>query len=614
MAMTQVDKIKIIKYFRETPFGNIYYRSLVDYLGKKSKITDAEFTDFFASYIIENLKKEKPPLSLIMKMISTITTFIGWLYDDKIELDCELVNKLYSIRESYEQYLVQANEERNNSLEELITTFEDDLNKFYPPVEEEIETIDVDTLMAEIETLRKNLTDSEKEVSDLTLKLSKQAKGLEGKRKDNDRLNARLNESKQKQKNLEAKVRELESLIEQLNSLVTSLKGEITSANEKYSILDALKDRIQADYFSLKTEMKSLRKNIEDKNREIARLNKENEFKIIIPRSIDFNEERDNKIEGLIIQKMLEGKSSLEDIKEYLAINGYVLTLDELRNYFKIINERMKYEISCDESLDGSEGAEYVIPISNDAKSIDLMVVSDFHLLAFCKDTIHDMELINDYCEDNGIHMILNVGDFFSWTRLKGKHEGSACRRIVEKAIVKYPSRKGIKHAVLDGNHDKDMLVAGVDPIKLLAEEREDFISLGYGHCKISFGGSFSILDSIGMHHPNRRYPNSVGKDFYTTEKIMDTISSYYAVSGINADDFYVQLVGHIHKSGLDTENGICIVPSYLKDRVINGAWHLKVYFSEDRHISNIVFMPVIKQKALVKISEISYKKQLIKK
>lgn len=614
MAMTQVDKIKIIKYFRETPFGNIYYRDLVDSLGKKSKITDAEFTDFLASYIIENLKKEKISLSLIMKMISTITTFIGWLHDDKIELDCELVNKLYSIRESYEQYLVQTNEERNNSLEELIIAFEDDLNKFYPPIEEIEEVIDVDTLLAKIENLREELADSEKEITDLTTKLLKQTKAWESKRKDNDRLSVRLNESNQKQKKLEAKVKELEGLIEQLNSLVTSLREEITSSNEKYSTLDSLKDRIQADYFNLKTEMKSLRKTIEDKDREITRLNEENEFKIIIPRSIDYNEERDNKIEGLIIQKMLEGKNSLEDIKEYLALNGYTLTIDELRNHFKIINERMKYELSYDLPLDGGEGAEYVIPISNEAKCIDLMVVSDFHLSAFCKETIQDMELINDYCEDNGIHMILNVGDFFSWTRLKGKHEGSACKRIVEKAIVKYPSRKGIKHAVLGGNHDKDMLVTGVDPIKLLAEEREDFISLGYSHCKISFGGSFSILDSIGMHHPNRRYPDPIGKDFYTTEKIMDTINSYYAVSGINVDDFYVQLVGHIHKSGLDTENGICIVPSYLKDRMMNGAWHLKVYFSDDRHISNIVFMPVIKQKGLVKISEISYKKQLIKK
>ena len=203
MAMTQVDKIKIIKYFREAPFGNIYYRDLVDSLGKKSKITDVEFTDFFASYIIENLKKEKPPLSLIMKMISTTTSFIGWLHDDEIELDCELVCKLHNIRECYEQYLIQTNEEKNNSLEELITTFEEDLNKFYPPIEEKEEIIDVDTLIAEIETLREELADSEKEISDLTTKLSKQTKAWEGKRKDNDRLSSRLNESNQKQKKLD---------------------------------------------------------------------------------------------------------------------------------------------------------------------------------------------------------------------------------------------------------------------------------------------------------------------------------------------------------------------------------------------------------------------------
>ncbi|MDE5888393.1 MAG: hypothetical protein K2H20_00060, partial [Bacilli bacterium] len=219
----------------------------------------------------------------------------------------------------------------------------------------------------------------------------------------------------------------------------------------------------------------------------------------------------------------------------------------------------------------------------------------------------------NDYCEENGIKTILNAGDFFSWTRLKGKQRGAVCQRIVDKAILKYPSRKGIKHAILGGNHDKDMLAVGVDPLQLMAEAREDFINLGYSHCKITFGGSVSILDSIGMHHPNRRFPETVGDGEYTTSKIVNMIKGYNGRNGIDSDNIYVDLLGHIHMSSLDTENGICIVPSYRKDRVVNGAWHIKVYF-KDNHISNIVFIPIIKTRKLIPTTEINYQKRLILK
>ncbi len=617
MAITQVDKMKILKFFRENAFGDIYYADLVNYLGKKSKITDVEFTNFFATYIIDNLKKEQPSLNLLNKMVSTLTSFIGWLHDDKIELDIELINKLHSIRESYEEHLVISGEDRNTKLDELISSFEKDLFEFYPKVEEQQNSINLDELIAELSTLQASLSESEKEILSLTTRLEKQTRAYESKKRANTKLSSRLEEGHQREKKLEDKIKELEATIEQLNSHIATLKAEISSRQESYNYLSDLKDRIQSDYFHLKSEIKSLRKSLEEKEKQIAQLLSEEEFRIVIPNSLDYNEDRKNKIEGLIIRKMLMGKCTLEEVKIYLASNGYIMSTNELRDHFNEIKNRMtctkpEDHISLADSI--SEDNEYLISIYDDTKFMDLMVVSDFHLSNFSKEIIQDMDLINEYCELNGIKLILNVGDFFSWSRLERKRKGSTCQRIVDKAIVKYPECKGIKHAILGGNHDRDMFADGVDPIKLLADAREDFINLGYGHCKITFKGSFSILDSIGMHHPNRRYPEAVGPEFYSTEKIRDTINSYYITNNIPSDDVYVELLGHIHKSGLDAENGICVVPSYRKDRVLNGAWHLRVYFGEDKHISNIIFIPVIKQKKLIPTTEICYKKQLIKK
>ena len=75
MAITQVDKIKILKYFRETSFGEIYYNELVESLGKRAKVTDIEFITFFVNYISESFNKNQPSFNLICKMLSSLTSF-----------------------------------------------------------------------------------------------------------------------------------------------------------------------------------------------------------------------------------------------------------------------------------------------------------------------------------------------------------------------------------------------------------------------------------------------------------------------------------------------------------------------------------------------------------
>jgi len=171
---------------------------------------------------------------------------------------------------------------------------------------------------------------------------------------------------------------------------------------------------------------------------------------------------------------------------------------------------------------------------------------------------------------------------------------------------------KNIINLVLGGNHDKDSVIGGIDAIKVLSSERTDFIYLGYTHAKVTFNGHVSALNSLGIHHPNIRYPNPVGDFSYSTEKLQSTINSMFAVNG-EAWDTYLDVVGHIHKSGFDALKGICIVPSYTRDRVMDGAWHLKIYFDEKGNIMNMVLMPLVKKGGLVKITEMFYDKKLTK-
>ena len=52
MGLTGVDKIKLNKYIREHAIDDLYYVNMCDYLGKRGKITDTEFIDYFTDCVI----------------------------------------------------------------------------------------------------------------------------------------------------------------------------------------------------------------------------------------------------------------------------------------------------------------------------------------------------------------------------------------------------------------------------------------------------------------------------------------------------------------------------------------------------------------------------------
>ena len=73
MAITPVDKIKIIKYLKDNPIGEIYYLDLCNALGKKCRIKDIEFLEFFVDSVIKEFKKDDNKT----KRHACITTYKG---------------------------------------------------------------------------------------------------------------------------------------------------------------------------------------------------------------------------------------------------------------------------------------------------------------------------------------------------------------------------------------------------------------------------------------------------------------------------------------------------------------------------------------------------------
>ena len=92
--LTNVDKMKIIKYIRENPLGEIYYVNMCEAIGKVNKIKDTEFLDFFVNYVIKEFSKsEKIGMKMITKVVSVIISFVGWIHDDNLKINEELLDK-----------------------------------------------------------------------------------------------------------------------------------------------------------------------------------------------------------------------------------------------------------------------------------------------------------------------------------------------------------------------------------------------------------------------------------------------------------------------------------------------------------------------------------------
>ena len=82
MAITAVDKIKLNKYLREHAVDDIYYLDMCDALGKRGKISDIEFLEYFTDSAVQELNKDsKISIKQLTKIILTIDAFLTWIHE-----------------------------------------------------------------------------------------------------------------------------------------------------------------------------------------------------------------------------------------------------------------------------------------------------------------------------------------------------------------------------------------------------------------------------------------------------------------------------------------------------------------------------------------------------
>lgn len=614
MALQGADKIRILKMLRTKAIDEILYS---DFLGssRKSKVLDIDVLTFLIDTLIKELEKEeKASENFIKKLIAYIIKIHDVILKIKNQqiTDVILISKMKSLFNKYNNYVERFNLEKEGELWNLFADFDKAISEQYK-VDEVTEdnknsSLEIVNLLLEIEKLKKEVNDSAEKIKNLETELELSDKHI--RKKDlqigasNTDINKRDNEirnlNKQIENNLDS-IKELEKVIRQKDEYIASLEETRSLYNE----LCLLHENVTKQLEECQTLINLYKQKEVEYNR-----------KLIVEVTI---ENRKQQIENLLIKFLIKEKCTINDLIQKLSEEGMEVSENELNDILKrvkrkmnIINPSILTFPPVFNACPPNVLTDSVFDISSPLNGcMDILLTSDFHIREMSSDVIADLDKLYDYAVANNVSLVLNLGDFFEskgcdLVRYKGNFDKFMIAN--DEVINKYPKVPGVYNATMGGNHDRDVLRFGVDPIKRIADAREDFIYLGYDNATINLG----LDNKISLHHPSVRYTDPLVDANYQSQHLMQAIEDYYQRVGINRDDVYIDLFGHMHYSRLDAQNGVCVVPSYFRNRLENGAWHLKIYF-ENGKISQMVFIPLIVNKKLLPVTEFSYQKRLIK-
>lgn len=333
MALTPVEKIKLLKYLNTTSSDNLYHDNF--YKGVKiTKTTYYETLVFLTDFLNNKLIIEKPSLNLINKFLLTINSLIDWCFEEGLYVDSETIGKLEKIDENLEAFLIKNGKEFD---EETKSSFEDfksnrdvrySLGKFAKKevLEESQDAVHLDK---ENEEIIKKFQDEIKELKDKillqeqiianvereSLKKDKAIKKREERisnldsslgeiRAEKKELNEMLADYKKNISGLEKRVKELEQNV----ILITESRADAVKRHERLSLAyDALLEE-KCSLEVLVEELRGTIKNFEEKEK---LENQRKELETIKNEELRL---RNLKIESLIISELAKNPLTIEKL------------------------------------------------------------------------------------------------------------------------------------------------------------------------------------------------------------------------------------------------------------------------------------------------------------
>lgn len=295
--------------------------------------------------------------------------------------------------------------------------------------------------------------------------------------------------------------------------------------------------------------------------------------------------------EANLLYKNLLTKVSLVDLQNKLRMEGIFYSLEDIQAFFEKMAKHytLRIEKGFKPTYELQEAyfpTDQVFTLENHGV-LKLIFVSDYHLRKIDKMQQNQIDNLYNYCHQNNIRTIINLGDFYSfWDK---KPTFSEVENILDDTIKNYPKDDEIQQGILIGNHDRP-LIGGkrtLDLMETISKERSDLISLGWQHAHLNIGSSF-----VGIHHVPRRFiydKNDLSQLYRYTK-------DYYESDNNVTHESVLDCFGHFHIDCLSFDRNILSVPSFFKDRVQNGFYELDFYLNSLNQIETIIFKPFIVQ------------------
>ncbi len=241
------------------------------------------------------------------------------------------------------------------------------------------------------------------------------------------------------------------------------------------------------------------------------------------------------EIEDLVIRFISNGCSNNEIIN-MLNITPKELwkILEALKNKGIDLKRNYHYDGSVYYDIDDAKSGNHnvIIHMPDDATEFVALVMSDLHLGRSMNSPIkrigERLDLVKrcfDYCTGEGIHTIINGGDFLesvSDIQECSVNQTLAQMHQLDYAIENYPSDKNIITYLVLGNHDFDAYnLYGASVVEELNNRRHDIAVMGFGYGRVHVA-----KDNFLVIHKLKNSSNS------------DYLREYYSFS----------LKGHSHK------------------------------------------------------------------
>lgn len=562
---------------------------------------EIENTQKVFKYLIELFSKinENSTDDYISKILIGIISYIEMCNSIKYEMTDEEKKDLNDFEQIYQEFLKNYNKECN---EQIINNLE------------------------KINALLENNTLSENErlLLDKNLELKALVELLKGKV---DALNVKVKLYEDKISKLEAKNNKLDQNNQELNKKIKELKEELKSLKKLYdnllldnNNLNQLIDNKNIDIESLKNKIAELDETNKKLNEQIISL--ENELEIVTNRlneyqKIEETKTKEQELDNYILSKLFDGEYTLYNLYTILNDEGYFCTkedisesLKRIKKYICIDNAGIPITYKASSPIVATNKNFVINNINN---TYDLLITADWHLSTEIDmyRTLGYVTALYNYCEANNINLIVNLGDFLDVKPTDCRYDQySNNMRLLENIITLFPNDRNIIHAILGGNHDRRMLKLGIDPIKYLADSRNDFINLGYDDATINFIQDNSS-EFIGLHHPN--IAGLQLDDFVAVrEEINNYLKNTYKDVDFRRKDIFLDLFGHFHLPRIYAANYYAFVPALMKlnGQNTNGAFHLKIYFNENNTIDYIVIKSIIPDRSFECLGEHVYQKK----